>query len=222
MSWFQWFIVRKLLRLCRLKSSWKHFWRLCVAQLPAQGTAWSWLRGIANLEEGVLLVYYYYKATELMCLYIRFLLHWKKVNLHFRIPYKWRKRPAVKQGVGTQGIFSPQPLQNTAQDYQAGEGEQPGCSCSKLWASTRKLNNVNYSAVGSGKELRLHAPAWFLAQLLHSSGAQVRRWMAGAEVAYDGRSSRSVCSKLFCDAPEIFLGKRSPYLPTVVCLVKKL
>lgn len=65
-----------------------------------------------------------------MCLYIRFLLHWKKVNLHFRISYKWRKRLAVNQGVGTQGIFSPQPRQNTAQDYQAGEGEQPGCSCS--------------------------------------------------------------------------------------------
>ena len=65
-----------------------------------------------------------------MCLYIRFLLHWKKVNLHFRITNKWRKRLAVKQGVGAQRVFSPQPLQNTAQDYQAGEGEQPGFSFS--------------------------------------------------------------------------------------------
>lgn len=46
--------------------------------------------------------------------------------------------------------------------------------------------------------------------------------MAGAKVACDGRSSRSVCSKLFCNFSEILLRKRSPYLLTVVCMVKKL
>lgn len=101
-----------------------------LAQLPVQGTAWSWLRARANLEERGLLVYYYYKATELMCLYIGFLLHWKKANLHFIITHKWRKRLVVKQEVGAQGSFCPQPLQSTAQDSWAGEGEQPGCSFS--------------------------------------------------------------------------------------------
>lgn len=35
-----------------------------------------------------------------------------------------------------------------------------------------KLNNLNYSAVGSGKELRLHTPPWSFAQFLQPNGAE--------------------------------------------------
>lgn len=84
-----------------------------------------------------------------------------------------------------------------------------------------KLNSLNYSAVRPGKELKLHIPAYSLAQFLHPSAAEVRSQTAGVEVVCDGRSSSSVCLKLFCIDPEILLGKRTPNLSTLVCLVKK-